>query len=1298
MAQTITSGLIGYYPFNGSADDESGNGFNGTVNNAVLDTDRNGNPQKAYKFNGNGDEIIVDDNSVLDNAGKSITISCWVKPTSTWESDYRAAVAGKGGWDLNKGYELLIRGDLAIEWNIITQSCGTNSYKLPLNTYTHLVAVFDDTKDMSYIYINSELLISSYTTNTIVDSDSPLTIGRRCDGNNFVASFMGIIDDISIYDKALSQSQVELLYKGISVLHTLHDSYILSGSNYVINWLKNEDISTVDLSYTTNNGSVWTSIATDVQGTGYNWTVSAALTDSFRIRAANHVLPSQYDETPLISILDNALDYGLYAYYPLNGNTDDASGKGNDVHAYNTSDTSDNNGFSNRALYFDSSDDTMAVRGSGMPDKTGNEGTVSMWVRKADWATTVDEVIIENRKDGGISQFYLSQHNYSNIGLHYRYGSNGAADNRLLAYPQSRDWEANSWHQVAFSWKREGALTYLKLFVDGTSVAESSTPLLLDEKLNWTVSGTTNPSTYNLNGSVDEIRLYNRALSEELLYKIYQDGLPMKITVPEEGTDLIKGTQQTIQWHVPYGIDNINIDFSADSGTSWNSVANNVSASLASVTWNVPAQTSDSCLFRVSTFVYPSVYLKQDRLFRIVNDSSKLNLVYYYKLNGNAADSSGRENHGILHGASEVNGYDESPDGAYLFNGTSDYMEVPASVTANLDKFTFSCWIRTTETNSSNDYWSRPHIFGNSIPDPHDRDFGIVTNNGYPGLWSGLNPTGDNSVISKFFLSDNNWHNLVCTYNGKIIKLYVDGKDIDCSLKATQPLNDYGYWLMVQHNQASGTTYYHQGTVDEVKLYSINLDTAAIKKLYNSYIPLQILTPGYRQDIIAGSQQIITWQNTNSTLKVDLDYSVDNGKNWTNIASDLDPLPALYNWTTPATAGDSCRIRITAHINSGNSITSEQQFRIVNDLSYVNLVAWYPFTTDASDSSGYRHDGEVYGARLVSLNPAGTDMAYSFNGVNNYIEVADMPQLQQFSLTVWFKTSNTSGVIYSMTRAGYLSVNTSDISNPGRMVASVENPDASYSNLIDTVIITDDKWHFAALTVSLDTLKLYVDNRLVKAEAVKGRIDYNNSGALIGVYDEHMNLYFKGLIDDVRLYRYAIDKNTVSYLFNDVQKICLIDPVTVNAGSDQIICHGVPVIFNATGTVASYTWNNGVTDGVSFTPSVSGYYVVSGIASNGCSATDTLLLTLIDCPVSGLNDQSADGVFLYPNPSTGNIYINSGSDLEIEDIKIYDFSGSLIKTDPSCVEDRVIKNLPEGQYIIKIITNKGVIVQKQLIN
>jgi hypothetical protein len=71
----LESGLVAYYPFNGNANDESGNGNDGTVNGATLVEDRFGETDKAYNFDGD-DYIKVLDNEIL--RPKHITISTWV--------------------------------------------------------------------------------------------------------------------------------------------------------------------------------------------------------------------------------------------------------------------------------------------------------------------------------------------------------------------------------------------------------------------------------------------------------------------------------------------------------------------------------------------------------------------------------------------------------------------------------------------------------------------------------------------------------------------------------------------------------------------------------------------------------------------------------------------------------------------------------------------------------------------------------------------------------------------------------------------------------------------------------------------------------------------------------------------------------------------------------------------------------------------------------------------------------------------------------------------------------------------
>jgi len=101
-----TQGLVAYYPFNGNANDESGNGNNGIDSGATLTTDRFGNANKAYWFNGTSNYIEVSDNPIL-RFSNSFSISLWVSLTNPYRLDYNMTLIGKAlGSDYKDSYTI----------------------------------------------------------------------------------------------------------------------------------------------------------------------------------------------------------------------------------------------------------------------------------------------------------------------------------------------------------------------------------------------------------------------------------------------------------------------------------------------------------------------------------------------------------------------------------------------------------------------------------------------------------------------------------------------------------------------------------------------------------------------------------------------------------------------------------------------------------------------------------------------------------------------------------------------------------------------------------------------------------------------------------------------------------------------------------------------------------------------------------------------------------------------------------------------------------------------------------------
>src|SRR5688572_17913692 len=78
IAQIPTVGLIGYWPFNGNANDSTGNGYNGVVTGAISTTDRFGNSNAAYEFGDSLKFITINDAAPLRLSNTDYTISFWI--------------------------------------------------------------------------------------------------------------------------------------------------------------------------------------------------------------------------------------------------------------------------------------------------------------------------------------------------------------------------------------------------------------------------------------------------------------------------------------------------------------------------------------------------------------------------------------------------------------------------------------------------------------------------------------------------------------------------------------------------------------------------------------------------------------------------------------------------------------------------------------------------------------------------------------------------------------------------------------------------------------------------------------------------------------------------------------------------------------------------------------------------------------------------------------------------------------------------------------------------------------------
>ena len=193
---SLTEGLVGWWKFDGDANDTSGNDNHGVVNGAALATDRFGNVDSAYLFDGTSPYILISN-----DFGSTVTISIWI-------SKYNDI--GEMVWcfgNQGTGPDLLVtENKISLNtWDSNTNSFGNFVHES--NKWYNFVTIIssDNTKQ----YVNGDLLgAASYRS----PAGKDFYISMKESGQGDYA-WTGLLDDVRIYDRALSAFEVKTLYE-----------------------------------------------------------------------------------------------------------------------------------------------------------------------------------------------------------------------------------------------------------------------------------------------------------------------------------------------------------------------------------------------------------------------------------------------------------------------------------------------------------------------------------------------------------------------------------------------------------------------------------------------------------------------------------------------------------------------------------------------------------------------------------------------------------------------------------------------------------------------------------------------------------------------------------------------------------------------------------------------------------------------------------------------------------------------------------------------------------------------------
>jgi hypothetical protein len=423
FAQIPTNGLVAYYPFNGNANDASGNGNNGSVTGVTLTKDRFSNSNSAYSFNGKNNHITVADNSSL--SPNALSISFWVNATQFCPTG--STLCDLISKDINPKSrqwtsQLLQNGKIRTATFTTTENTFDSDISITLNTWYHIVRVWDGTT--CSIYINNVLHGSMAMTGNMRTGSAPVEIG----GSNS-QYFQGKLDDIRIYNRALTSSEIAALYN------------------------------------------------------------------------------------------ENSLSSGIIAYFPFNGNANDASGNGNNGTVTGATLSPDRFSNSNSAYSFNGVNNHITVANNS--SLAPNALSISFWVNATQFCPSGSTLCDLISKDINPTSRQWTSQLLQNGKI--RTATFTAKEN---TFDSDIPITLNTWYHIVRVWDGMTCSIYINNVLHGSmatsgNLRAGSAPVEI---------GGSNSQYFQ--GKLDDIRIYNRALTSSEIAALYSEGSPVKIAQP----------------------------------------------------------------------------------------------------------------------------------------------------------------------------------------------------------------------------------------------------------------------------------------------------------------------------------------------------------------------------------------------------------------------------------------------------------------------------------------------------------------------------------------------------------------------------------------------------------------------------------------------------------------------------------------------------------------------------------------------------------------------------------------------
>ncbi len=423
------------------------------------------------------------------------------------------------------------------------------------------------------------------------------------------------------------------------------------------------------------------------------------------------------------------------------------------------------NGIVGGALRLDGEDDYVELPIGSLIDSL-ESATFAVWVN-VDISAGPWQRIFDFGSDDSTYMFLTPRTEYENQELRFAIAAGGGyTDEDITSAPMALP---DGWSHVAV--KIDAGNGTHTLYVDGKVVAKKTdarfTPSSLGSTTNnWLGRSQFSPDPY-LNGLLDDFRIYNRALSDKEIMALYQIGSSRKAVVPK-----VKDKE------------------------------------------------------KIKTETTSEVDVKEKV---VIVGVAKDNLVGWWKLDGNAKDSSGKGNDGeVMNNPQWIDG---KIGGALKFDGADDYVSLPiGSIISKLERSTVMVWVDFSNEGGA---WQRIFDFGTDTGNyvylsPRTDTNGPmrVAITAGEGEWVDLD--ADSGTLPS------GWHHVAVVLEPGNMHLYLDGK-VAASTEGWYVLRDLGTttnnWLGRSQYMSDA---YFSGSMDDFRIYNTALTGSQIAEIYKS--------------------------------------------------------------------------------------------------------------------------------------------------------------------------------------------------------------------------------------------------------------------------------------------------------------------------------------------------------------------------------------------------------------------------------------------------------------------------------